>query len=123
METIVVKEKRDYSEFKKLDKRVREVAYRYRYAQSKIQAHEQSLKKDQFMFRETSEPSKETRRFEKVLFAVDNAIRFLEPEHQQVITKDYLIAEEDFWWIHCYSRSTYYRVKRKAMQEFLSFFD
>ncbi len=123
METNVVKERRDYSEFKKLDKRVREIAYRYRYAKSKMQAYEQSLKKDVYMFREVSEPSKEVRRYEKILFAVENAISFLEPEHQQVITKDYLLAEEDFWWIHCYSRSTYYRIKRKAMSEFLSFFD
>ncbi len=123
METTVVKERRDYSEFKKLDKRVREIAYRYRYAKSKMQAYEQSLKKDVYMFREASEPSKEIRRYEKVLFAVENAVRFLEPEHQQVINKDYLLAEEDFWWIHCYSRSTYYRIKRKAMSEFLSFFD
>ncbi len=123
METNVTRERRDYSEFKKLEKRVRDVAYRYRYAQSKMQAYEQSKKKDLYLFNEVSEPSKETKRFEKTLFSVENALNFLEPEHKFLIEQDYLAGENDFWWVNRYSRSTYYRIKRHAMIEFLSFFD
>ncbi len=114
---------RDYSEFKKLDRRVREVAYRYRYARAKLNAFEQSAKKDAYLFREPVETSKDTVRHEKTVFAVENSLNFLDPVHKELILKDYLVAENDFWWVHFYSRSTYYRTKRKAMMEFLSYFE
>ncbi len=114
---------RDYSEFKKLDRRVREVAYRYRYARAKLNALEQSAKKDAYWFSEPIEPTKDSLRHEKTVFAVDNALTFLQPVYKEMIEKDYLIADNDFWWVHFYSRSTYYRTKRKAMTEFLSYFE
>lgn len=120
METTVT---RDYSEFKQLDKRVREVAYRYRYAQSKLIAFAQNAKRNAYIFKEGIEANKDAPKHERTVFAVDNALSFMEKDHRDFITNDYLANDDRLWWIGFFSRSTYYRIKRKAMTEFLAFFE
>jgi len=46
-----------------------------------------------------------------ILIQMDNQL-------SQVIYNEYLTKKQDSWWIYYYSRSTYYRMKRKAIESF-----
>ena len=43
----------------------------------------------------------------------------LSPETKFIITKEFVEGETGDWWVDFYSRSTYYRVKTRAMEEML----
>lgn len=54
---------------------------------------------------------------------VESAFRKLDPTSQKIINNDYFFNEYKYWNVEYFSNSTYYRLKRKAIIQFLSYFE
>ena len=50
---------------------------------------------------------------------VDFILMHMERELSMIIYNEYFSRKVDNWWIYYFSRSTYYRLKNKAMDNFL----
>lgn len=50
---------------------------------------------------------------------VDYILLQMDKELSKVIYNEYLINDNTNWWMYVYSKSTYYRMKNKAMTVFL----
>ena len=50
---------------------------------------------------------------------VDYILLQMDKELSKVIYNEYLLSNNSNWWIYMYSKSTYYRMKNKAMNLFL----
>lgn len=50
---------------------------------------------------------------------VDYILLQMDKELSKVIYNEYLLSNNSNWWIYIYSKSTYYRMKNKAMNLFL----
>ena len=50
---------------------------------------------------------------------VDYILMHMDKELSKVIYNEYLTSNSNSWWMYYYSRSTYYRMKNKAMDTFL----
>jgi hypothetical protein len=59
---------------------------------------------------------------DKLIYAVDMILDTMEPEKKAVIVNDYLLKKYPYWWQEHYARSTYYRIKYRALMEFTSYF-
>jgi hypothetical protein len=53
---------------------------------------------------------------------VENAFKKLDPISQKIINNDYFFNAYKYWNMELFSTSTYYRLKRKAILLFLSYF-
>ncbi|MDR1698063.1 MAG: hypothetical protein LBR37_04095 [Erysipelotrichaceae bacterium] len=49
----------------------------------------------------------------------DNSFDNLDGLEKEFILNDYLIGREKFWWQRHFERSTYFRIKRRAINNFL----
>ncbi len=54
----------------------------------------------------------------KRIYSTDRILLALKEEHREMLEKEYLFYEKD-WWQCYYSKSTYYRIKKKAIDELL----
>lgn len=54
---------------------------------------------------------------------VNIVLTFLDSEEKKFILNEYMYSQGSNWYIDIYSRSTYYRIKRNAIERFLNFFD
>lgn len=52
---------------------------------------------------------------------IDNILSMLDSEQQYIIKKEFFGIKTKNWWISDYSRSTFYRLKRKAVTQFLMY--
>ena len=50
---------------------------------------------------------------------VDDALYDLNEDHHRIILNDYIIKQKPIWIYEYYTKSTYYRLKHKAIEEFL----
>ncbi len=50
---------------------------------------------------------------------IDGALELLEKEHKDILVRDFFQGKERNWWSSYYSKTTYYRIKSTAMNEFL----
>jgi len=117
------------AEFAQLHKKASNIASLYYHAKTKIALRAGNV----FDFEKPSENTYEIKeanveyqngtRPERIIFAVDTAISHMESECQKLIVSEYFTARNNFWWINYYSRSTFYRWKRRALVDFLSFFE
>jgi len=46
-------------------------------------------------------------------------IKALSHDSQLIIVNEYVEQKENEWWVDYYSRATYYRLKTRALEEFL----
>lgn len=53
---------------------------------------------------------------------INKVLDMLEPIDKEFIENDFLEKENPFWWNNCYSKSSYYRNKKKALEMFLHFY-
>lgn len=53
---------------------------------------------------------------------VENVLNMLDPIDKEFIENDFLEKVNPFWWVSCYSKSSYYRNKKKALEMFLHFY-
>ena len=50
-------------------------------------------------------------------------INKLSQESKNIIINEFVLERENDWWMEYYSRSTYYRLKTRAMEEALFYFN
>lgn len=60
---------------------------------------------------------------EKAIQSYEFILSCLSEESRRIIEKDFLYKEKKDWWVLYYSRSTYYRLKTRAMEEILYYFN
>ncbi len=56
---------------------------------------------------------------EKIIFTFECIIDTLNEDSRRIITNDFISTNSPNWWYEYYSKSTYYRMKTKAMEEVL----
>lgn len=49
----------------------------------------------------------------------EQILDYLSPQARDMIEREYLRSSRKEWWIEYYSRSTFYRIKTRAMEEML----
>ena len=55
----------------------------------------------------------------ELVAAIDSTIDTLYPEYRRIIENEYEKKAPKNWWTEYYSRSTFFRVKNEAVQQFL----
>ena len=60
---------------------------------------------------------------EKAIQSYEFILSCLSDESRRIIEKDFLYKDKKDWWVLYYSRSTYYRLKTRAMEEILYYFN
>ena len=60
---------------------------------------------------------------EKAIQSYEFILSCLSEENRRIIEKDFLYKDKKDWWVLYYSRSTYYRLKTRAMEEILYYFN
>lgn len=60
---------------------------------------------------------------EKAIQSYEFTLSCLSEESRRIIEKDFLYKDKKDWWVLYYSRSTYYRLKTRAMEEILYYFN
>ena len=60
---------------------------------------------------------------EKAIQSYEFILSCLSEESRRIIEKDFLYKDKKDWWVFYYSRSTYYRLKTRAMEEILYYFN
>ena len=60
---------------------------------------------------------------EKAIQSYEFILSCLSEESRRIIEKDFLYKDKKDWWVSYYSRSTYYRLKTRAMEEILYYFN
>ena len=60
---------------------------------------------------------------EKAIQSYEFILCCLSEESRRIIEKDFLYKDKKDWWVLYYSRSTYYRLKTRAMEEILYYFN
>jgi len=56
---------------------------------------------------------------QKMIDSIDYVLNTMEERSKELIIKEFYEKDTSNWWMEYYSRSTYYRLKNKAMQEIL----
>lgn len=56
---------------------------------------------------------------QNVISTFECIIENLSEESKQIITKEFMENKDSDWWYNYYAKSTYYRMKTKAMEEML----
>ena len=62
-------------------------------------------------------------KLEKAIQSYEFILSCLSEESRRIIEKDFLYKDKKDWWVLYYSRSTYYRLKTRAMEEILYYFN
>lgn len=60
---------------------------------------------------------------EKAIQSYEFILSCLSEESRRIIEKDFLYKDKKDWWVLYYSRSTYYRLKTRALEEILYYFN
>lgn len=60
---------------------------------------------------------------EKAIQSYEFILSCLSEESRRIIEKDFLYKDKKDWWVLYYSRNTYYRLKTRAMEEILYYFN
>ena len=50
---------------------------------------------------------------------IETALEFLEEDFRRIIRNDFLDPQPKQWWMDYYAKSTYYRLKQRALEHFL----
>lgn len=111
-----MKNKKEKS-FKIMCKEIKEIAFIYK----KYEAHILADKRKVFLNQNSSK--EEINKMMSFVSFVDTALNSLGKKENEFIRKEFFEESEyTFWWLSNYSRSTYYRVKKRAMEHFLDFY-
>ncbi|MEA5026616.1 MAG: hypothetical protein VB012_03030 [Erysipelotrichaceae bacterium] len=55
-----------------------------------------------------------------LVMMIDFTINRLDEESRRIINYDFINKKHKYWWNEYYSRTTYYRLKNKAMSQFIN---
>ena len=58
---------------------------------------------------------------ERVIHKIDEIHKHLTPESYRFIEKEYINSYDHLWWIHYYSKASYYRAKHKVVEEYMEY--
>lgn len=83
--------------------------------------HVEKLRKDGY-YQVKEGDEKEFEELKKFKKRVDLTVAVLKPITKLFIKNSYIDNSDDCWWCNIYSRSTYYRYRREAVEEFLYYF-
>ena len=97
--------------FKELSEMTEEVANRFFMAQRalKVLSNKNCINKSELPY-------------EAYLKIVENAYRSLDAKGRNLINNEFFFQNYHDWWIGLYSKTSFYRFKRKAMLKFLEAF-
>ena len=79
----------------------------------------ESLREDVALYRISDEKLKRYKNFKKL---IDSILDKMDRNDKFILVNDYFYKTNSQWWIETYSRSSYYRMKRKALDSFLKYF-
>lgn len=97
--------------FKQLNEMIEEVAYRF-FVARKLNA----IKQNGEMLAEDRPP------YQVYLLRVERAYRSLDERERNLINNEFFFQNYQNWWIGLYSRTSFYRFKKKTMLHFLEAF-
>lgn len=83
--------------------------------------HMEKLRRDGYynLLEEDEGEFTELKKFKK---RVELTVAVMRPITKMFIKNSFLEKKDDCWWCNIYSRSTYYRYRRDAIEEFLYYF-
>lgn len=122
-------------DFKEKDKLLRHIYTTYRKAQLQLELMDTYFNpypQSQNLIQEKIKPYgtnyllkriEKKRDFELLIDMVNRIHRKVSPDSLLILQKEYLDLESKGWWQHYYARSTYYRLKRRAIEEFFMYYD
>ena len=66
-----------------------------------------------------SKNEKDREHYENLIKLLDMVLGAMDKEYSIILRNDYFESQDSNWWLYYYSRSTYYRLKGRAMDEFM----
>ena len=81
-------------------------------------ARKQRFQQDRLLVRESLNDKYSEAMLTEIL---DSVLDILDEESRRIMVNDFKVRADKQWWQHFYSRSTYYRLKTKATEEFLDY--
>jgi hypothetical protein len=97
--------------FKQLNEMIEEVAYRFFIAKRLI-----SMRQKGEILEEDNPP------YQVYLLRVEKAYRSLDERERNLINNEFFFQNYQNWWIGIYSKTSFYRFKKRAMLRFLEAF-
>lgn len=101
--------------FKEKDSIIKKIGIEYRKA-NLLELEINCVNEEESVYLEND---KKEKYYENVRKKVDYIFLQLDDQLSKIIYNDYFTLKKDNWWIFFYSKSTYYRLKNKAMDIFL----
>ena len=102
-------------QFKQKDEFIKKIGMEYRKFKF-FEFEYLSIREDETVYLERK---KDKNYYSDLKNKVDYILEQLDEQSTRIIYSDYLVNSCDNWWIYFYSKSTYYRLKNKAMNLFL----
>lgn len=102
----------EQTKLKMMVKEVNQLAWRYKQAQVQVRMYQTTMDQQQKQLNEDHV---------KFIEAFQYMLDHMAEENRQIILNDFINQHQHQWWINFYARSTYYRIKGKALKELLSF--
>jgi len=97
--------------FKQLNEMLEEVAYRFFVARKLI-----CIKQRHELIEEDNPP------YKVYLLRVEKAYRSLDERERNLINNEFFFQNYQYWWVGIYSKTSFYRFKKKTMLRFLEAF-
>lgn len=112
---------------KNLEKQIKQIAFQYKknlnlcmknntYDEPRLMLFD-SAYEVQKMFADVSDGDLAVEKRE--ILRINFVLASMERKKSMLIWKEYFFPIEKFWWMRYYSRSTFYRIRKKAIEEFL----
>lgn len=100
-------------QFKQKDEIIKKIGIEYRKVRF-LEFNSLTIKEESAGYLEKS-----SNYYSELKIKVDYILMQMDEQSSKIILNEYLTARTDNWWIYYYSKSTYYRLKNKAMNCFL----
>ncbi len=89
--------------------------------------NERSFAEEENLFFDPNQEAKELLRAsqgeknegKRFILKVNFALSCMEKKKAMILWKEYFFQVERFWWMRYYTRSSFYRLRKKAIEEFL----
>ena len=98
--------------------KIREIFNRYRKS-----LHIQKLNEEGYLHLFEDDEIEDLTALKKHQLRVEMTNKILKPISKLFITNCFIKRSDDAWWFGIYSRSTYYRLKKEAIKEYLYYFN
>lgn len=98
--------------------KIREIFNRYRKS-----LHIQKLNEEGYLHLFEDDEIEDLTALKKHQLRVEMTNKILKPISKLFITNCFIKRSDDAWWFGIYSRSTFYRLKKEAIKEFLYYFN